>query len=187
MVRTLARKIRTTLCVVAVLAVPFGTTAASPAGASMRGTDRPIIRFVAGGFTSPALTVSDVVVDGSTARINVSGADHWSGALEGTTTYSGSGTVDLVTGEVNLTVLETFTGSLRGVGSGHLYSIDKLTTDPTQVADCLVVGGDGDLAGVHGFVHFEATKVTNPDPFGNGDSTGYYVGLLLVPHHPWSS
>ena len=138
MVRTLARRIRTTLCVVAVLAVPFGTATTSPAGASMSGTHHPTIRFVGGGFTSPALTVSDVVVDGSTARFNLSGGDHWSGALDGTTTYSGSGRVDLVTGAVKGTVFETFTGSLHGVGSGHLYSIDSLTSGPTQggTVDC---------------------------------------------------
>src|SRR5690349_17924495 len=103
------RRSRTALCLIAALSICATAAVTSPVGAATGRDPHVIVRLVAGRFTSPALTITNPVVDGSIVHFTLSGGDHWTGSLEGTTTYSGPGTFDLVAGAVTATVHETFT------------------------------------------------------------------------------
>jgi hypothetical protein len=161
------------------------TAVATDAAGAATGQAHVSLHLAGGHFTSPALNITDPVVDGSIVHYNLSGGDHWTGTLDGNTTYSGSGTIDLVSGAITATVFETFTGTMRGVGTGHLHSVDTIKSDGVHMptVDCLVVNGDGALTGTVGFLHFAETSVTNADAYGNGDAAGYYIGFLVTRGH----
>jgi hypothetical protein len=76
---------------------------------------------------------------------------------------------------------ETFTGTVTGVGTGQLQFVEYLhqSAPGEATVDCLITSGTGDLAGLHGYVHFRQTGEIDPDPSGNGISTGDYTGLLF--------
>ena len=160
--------------------------AATPSGAATASPmthHNPICQLATGTFTSPALTITDVTVDPVIPTLyhyTASGGDHWTGTLTGDTTYTGPGTVDLVTGASQAYLHEVFVGTVDGVGSGRLRFSDVVTTQPPALStvDSAVIGGHGQIARVRGGLHFVQTEVTNPDPYGNGDSAGTYSGVL---------
>ncbi len=76
---------------------------------------------------------------------------------------------------------ETFSGTVAGIGTGEMHSIDYIQSGPDNLAqvDLLVVGGTGGLAGIHGALQFQTTQLVDPDPFGNGINYGDYTGYLF--------
>ncbi len=185
MLRTPFRRTRAALCMVAALSICATAVATDAAGAATVQAHGVSFHLAGGHFTSPALIITDPVVDGSIVHYKLSGGDHWTGTLDGNTTYSGSGTIDLDSGATTATVFETFTGTMRGVGTGHLYSVDTIKSDGVHMGtvDCRVVKGDAALTGTVGFLHFAVTSVKNADAYGNGDSAGYYIGFLVTGGH----
>ncbi len=160
------------------LAVPSGAATAVPMS-----HHNPICHQATGTFTSPALTITDVTPDPTIPNLyhyTASGGDHWSGTLTGDTKYQGPGTVDLVTGEVQVDLHEVFIGTVDGFGSGKLRLSDHVSAFPPGLptVDTAVTGGHGEIARVRGGLYFQTTEVTNPDPYGNGDTAGTYSGML---------
>jgi hypothetical protein len=81
-------------------------------------------------------------------------------------TYSGPGTVD-----------EVFTGSVAGVGAGHLHFAETYTdTNGNVSVDCTIVSGDGALAALRGTMHFAGSGVP-----ATGAGRGTYVATFTRP------
>jgi hypothetical protein len=89
----------------------------------------------------------------------------YSGALSGTTTTTFTQVINCKTGRTQGKGIETFTGSIAGVGSGTLTWRDEFTSafDCTTfaVSDFSGIGvalaGTGSLAGLHGELSFTDT------------------------------
>jgi len=179
----LLRRIRPLLLAPALVLALAGTgfgAMATPASASAR-TSGHVFALAHGTFVGQPLTVTSVVPDGAIYRIEGFSGDHWDGTLTGDTSYSGSGTFDPATGAVAMVLHETFTGTVAGVGSGQIQFVEYLQQSGpgNATVDCLVTSATGDLAGLHGYVHFRQTGVIDPDPTGNGTSVGDYIGALF--------
>jgi hypothetical protein len=173
---------RLALAVLAVAGLTVASVFLTPVTAGATGV-RHRVELVGGTFIGQPLTVTNVAPTDDPNVYSFDGAsgDQWAGALTGSTSYSGSGTINLATGETRMVLHETFTGTIKGFGSGQLRFVEYLQSGPDNLGqvDCLVVGGTGDLARVRGALEFRATSVVDPDPTGNGTSYGPYTGFLF--------
>jgi len=177
------RTIRSLVAVAGVVSMALVSLSAvsSPAFGAMAVKRDAVVLVPHGTFIGQPLTVTNVMVDGDVVTFDASAGDQWSGDLTGTTTYRGHGTLDLTTGESRVVVYETFTGTVAGIGTGEMHSIDYIQSGPDNLgqADCVVIGGTGGLAGIHGALQFRTTQLVDPDPFGNGTNDGVYTGFLF--------
>ena len=98
--------------------------------------------------------------------------------LEGDTTYRGPGVFDPATGDADILLNETFTGTLASLGAGRLDCIDVLhqNADGSGTLELWVIRGSGQLQGLHGHIHF-SWSATNPD----GSVDGTFQGVLYRP------
>ena len=96
----------------------------------------------------------------------------WHGDLEGTTKFVFHGIADIKTYASVGTSNEVFTGSMVGVGSGHLRFREKLKTDAqgTLTVDATIVGSDGALDAMQGTMHFAGKGVPS-----TGEGSGTYT------------
>jgi hypothetical protein len=103
---------------------------------------------------------------GFIVRCSTSGfVSSYSGSLTGTTTTTFTQLINCRTGRTQGSGVETFTGSIAGVGSGTLTWRDEFSAgfDCTTfaVSDFSGIGvalsGTGDLAGLHGTLSFTET------------------------------
>ena len=85
-----------------------------------------------------------------------------------------------------MTLNETFVGSVRGYGTGTLHFLDHVYVSNSndiahavQFIDCMVVSGEGDLAGMGGWLRFQSTAYESPGPTGEQPSSGFYFGRLM--------
>jgi len=112
------------------------------------------------------LTCVPLGTAGFVVRCSTSGfVSSYSGALTGTTTTTFSQVINCRTGRTQGSGVETFTGSIAGVGSGTLTWMDEFTAG----FDCatfavsgfrgvgVALSGTGDLAGLHGMLSFTET------------------------------
>jgi hypothetical protein len=165
------------------LAAVFAPVAA---GASTRAvaTSSPVLKVVTGAFDGSPLAITNVVPTGITPTsysFDATGGDSWTGDLQGTTKYQGHGTTDIATHITDIQLVELFTGTVKGFGTGSLLFIEALHQDPHNLGsvDAFVLYGSGDLSGMHGYVHFQASQILNPDSSGNGEGLGTYYGLFV--------
>jgi hypothetical protein len=103
---------------------------------------------------------------GFVVRCTTSGfVSTYSGALTGTTTTNFTQVINCLTGRTQGSGVETFTGSIAGVGSGSLTWMDEFTAgfDCTTFAVSdfkglgVALSGTGSLAGLHGMLSFTDT------------------------------
>jgi hypothetical protein len=103
---------------------------------------------------------------GFVVRCDTSGfVSSYTGALTGTTTTELTQVINCRTGRTQGSGVETFTGSIAGVGSGTLTWMDEFTAgfDCTTFAVSdfkglgVALSGTGNLAGVHGMLSFTDT------------------------------
>lgn len=166
----------------ALVALLAGTFAVAIAGGGVAGADQrrersaPMILVAHGGFTSPPLTITNVQPSGSGLTFDVAGGDVWTGTLNGTTSYTGTGYLDPATGEGTLRLDETFTGTVRGLGTGTLHNQDfaQFHGDGSNTVEDFIVDGTGQLHGVRGYLHFVG-QTDGQD----GPSAGSYDGFLV--------
>jgi hypothetical protein len=127
-----------------------------------------------GTYLQPPVTPEDVEPqpDGETATFTVTSGTTWHGDLEGDTELTMDGVLDLTTNASSGTIDETFTGTVAGIGRGHLHLSETFTIDPTGAIeiDATVLDGDGDLSDVAGTMHFVGTG----DPV-TGEGGGTYT------------
>ena len=167
-----------TLVTLALLALSTGVEAAPASATIVR--KRHAVALATGTFVGQPLTVTNAVVDGDVVTFDGSSGDEWSGDLTGTTTYAGHGTLNLTTGETRMVLHETFTGTVAGFGTGQIHFVEYLQSGPSNLGqvDCVITGGTGELRGIAGALEFKATQVIDPDPYGNGITSGGYSGFL---------
>src|SRR4029077_10311556 len=105
-----------------------------------------------GTYVQPAVTPENIQAqpDGKTATYTVNSGTTWHGDLEGATTLVMEAVHDLTTTANSGTIDETFTGTVAGIGTGHLHLSETFTIDPTGVIaiDATVLDADGDLSGL---------------------------------------
>jgi len=125
-----------------------------------------------GTYVQPAVTPEDIQLqpDGKTATFTVHSGTAWHGDLEGDTEFVMEGVNDVATTANSGTIDETFTGTVAGVGEGHLHLSETFTVDPAGiiVIEATVLDGDADLEGLQGTMHFEGTSIPAT---GEGDGT----------------
>jgi hypothetical protein len=126
-----------------------------------------------GTYVQPAVQPEDVkTLPGGKASYIVHSGTVWHGDLEGHTALVMHGVVNTKTNASTGTDTETFTGTMKGLGAGHLNFTETWSTSPsgTLALDARVVSGDGALVGVHGSMHFAGSG----DP-ATGKGTGTYT------------
>ena len=127
-----------------------------------------------GTYVQPAVTPEDLKVlpGGKKASYRVESGTTWHGDLEGTTKFVMHGVADVANYASTGTNDEVFTGSVKDIGSGHLHLFETWTTSAAGnlSLDARIVGSDGELAGLHGTMHFAG----HGDP-KTGAGTGTYT------------
>jgi hypothetical protein len=112
------------------------------------------------------LTCVPLGAAGFVVRCSTSGfVSSYSGALTGATTTTFTQVINCKTGRTQGSGVETFTGSIAGVGSGTLTWMDEFTAgfDCTTFAVSgfrgvgVALSGTGDLVGLHGMLSFTET------------------------------
>jgi hypothetical protein len=135
-------------------------------------------RHVHGSWQNPEpLSISSL--DPVTGAYKLSGGSQWQGTFSGATTFTSDGHTNLLTGETEGTIDETFTGSTpRGrAGTLHLtetVSVAPMTGDTTIVAH--IDGGTGVFKRSRGKVTFTG----HTDQF-TGTGSGAYTGVWRRP------
>jgi hypothetical protein len=136
------------------------------------------VRVVHGTFLDPGASITNIQPSGDQFTFDVSGQVQYQGDVTGSSTYSGSGTVDPAANQITMDIKESFTGSIKGIGSGSAVFLDHIvTTEDTSSGDIvsLVVNGSGGLAGATGVLHQSWTAL-NPDGSIPGRVDGIVVG-----------
>jgi hypothetical protein len=155
-------------------AVPaVGAAAVGPASAS----PAVHIRSVRGTFLDPGANITNLQPSGDLYTFDVSGGTQDQGDMSGSTRYEGSGTVDLANDRVVMDLRETFTGSVKGYGTGTLLFLDHAVTNLDSTSGSIgtvVVSGTGGLTHVRGLLGWSWTT-RNVD----GSIPGEYHGALI--------
>jgi hypothetical protein len=149
------------------------TAAAVPASASPANH----VRAVQGTFLDTGSSITNIQPSGDLYTFDVSGGTQLQGDLTGSTSYAGSGTIDLANNRVVFDLRETFTGSVVGFGTGTVVMLDHVVTNVDASSGqigMLVVNGTGDLTHVRG-VMGESWTTRNAD----GTIPGEYHGILI--------
>jgi hypothetical protein len=123
----------------------------------------PTRYVVRGTYLQPTVRLEDVkTLSKQTSSYRVDTGTIWHGDLEGRSTVVMYGVVDTRTSANKGTDDETFTGNVKGIGSGHLTFEESFQIsrkgDLTLIAH--ILSGDGPLAGLHG--SFRLTGYSNP-------------------------
>jgi hypothetical protein len=116
--------------------------------------------------------------DLATGHYHAKGGSLWQGSWIGTTAVTAEGTIDLLSGDVDGNIRETFFGVANHVGTGTLRFREQFTIDGTTGAFHLVARikrGGGDFEGSSGKVHFDGRTL----PTGQG--AGTYSGHWRLP------
>jgi Protein of unknown function (DUF3224) len=153
--------------------VGLGAAAATPASAS----PACHVRVVRGTFVDGGATLSNIQPSGDLFTFDITGGTQLTGDLTGSTTYSGSGTVDLANDKVVFDLHETFTGSIKGIGTGTVLLLDHVVSNVDGTSGqigTIVASGTGGLAHVRGLMGWSWTT-RNAD----GSIPGEYHGLLI--------
>jgi hypothetical protein len=124
------------------------------------------------GLVSCALTSYDPI----THHFVCQGSTLWTGALEGVTYYTISGTINLLTSDSSGTIDEDFVG--QGLGrTGTLHFAETFTLDGKTShirIDATVVDGTRGFGGTTGHLVFVGTEISAADGYGT------YAGTLAV-------
>jgi len=105
------------------------------------------------------------------------GSSMWTGTWTGLTHYVFQGTLDLITGDAQGTLSETFSGTSSSGGTGTLQFQESLTlvgATSTLHIDATLTSGTGDFSGARGSVAFDGT-----DNLATGFGT--YAGWWQLP------
>jgi hypothetical protein len=133
---------------------------------------------VTGTWRQPAPAISNRVnaPGHKVATYTGTGGAVWRGSLSGTTELTLKATVNRATNARRATVVETFTGTLKGVGAGTLRLTGKSTSSSTGAlkVTAKVVTGTGALTGMSGTITFTGRV----DRSGAGTGAGRYRGTL---------
>ncbi|MDX6644251.1 MAG: hypothetical protein QOD76_2213 [Solirubrobacteraceae bacterium] len=147
----------------------FATTALLAATASALAAP-PVA--VSGTFAEPVPPVITAYDPGS-GNFYAYGGSVWTGTWSGATTWTTSGTVNLLTGDVKGTIDETFIGRSDDGGTGTLRFTETYTVNgaaSTIHIDAVLLDGTGDFAGSRGHVIFDGLQL--PSGQGQGTYTG---------------
>ena len=124
------------------------------------------------GLVSCALTAYDPI----THHFTCDGSTLWTGALEGVTYYTVTGTVNLLTSDSSGTIDEDFVG--KGLGrTGSLHFTETFTLDGKTSRihiDATAVDGTRGFSGTTGHLVFVGTEISAADGYGT------YAGTLAV-------
>jgi hypothetical protein len=124
------------------------------------------------GLVSCALTAYDPI----THHFTCEGSTLWTGALEGVTYYTISGTINLLTSDSSGTIDEDFVG--KGLGrTGSLHFTESFTLDGKTSRihiDATAVGGTRGFSGTTGHLVFVGTEISAAEGYGT------YAGTLAV-------
>jgi hypothetical protein len=130
-----------------------------------------------GTYVQPPVNITGIKTTGAaTSPFQATGGTMWHGDLEGQTSFTIKGIVNLQTGASHGTNDETFTGSVRGLGSGHLHLQETFTVSAQAVLslDATIVSSDGALSGLRGRMHFEG-----PSDLQTGAGSGTYTASFV--------
>jgi hypothetical protein len=112
--------------------------------------------------------------DTASGRFSAVGSSVWTGSWNGPTSWTTSGTINLLTGDAKGTLDETFIGRSDDGGTGTLHFTETYTIDGAKTAiyiDARLLSGTGDFTGSRGHVIFVGTEL----PSGQGEGT--YTGI----------
>jgi hypothetical protein len=107
--------------------------------------------------------------DPTTGTFTAIGSTAWSGTWTGVTTYTMSGTIDLITNESSGILDETFTGRQGTLSLHEHFTLDA--AGHLRIT-CRIVHGTGDYAGSRGRVVFDGQMI------GVVSGSGTYSGQL---------
>lgn len=114
--------------------------------------------------------------DPTTGTFTAVGSTEWSGTWTGVTTYTVSGTINLVTNESSGVLQETFTGTTSAAAAGQVGTLsltERFTLDAAGVLQirCRIVDGTGPFAGSRGHVDFEGQMLNILEGHGTYSGT----------------
>ncbi len=166
-------------CAVTVFAAGCGSgshTDASPsptaAAVSSPASTGPAVKAVSGKWANPTAAVT---LSSTGGVIKQRSGSIWTGDLDGKTTFNAVLRADPTSaGALVGTINEVFTGSVRGIGQGHLFLTEEITDTASGgvTVSATIVRGDGELKGVTGHLRFTGSSDIN----GIGD--GVYTGSI---------
>lgn len=112
----------------------------------------------------------------TTGAFTAVGSTEWFGSWTGVTTYTMSGTIDLLTNESTGVLQETFIGTAGSTSAtGTLELTEQYTLDASGWLGirCRIVSGSGAFAGAHGKVTFAGQMLSIVS--GSGTYTGTWT------------
>lgn len=138
------------------------------------------VTLVSGTWASAgAVTFTSFVPAGPNARITGFAASKWSGQVAGNTTFTARVLQLARSGVLRGQLLETFTGSVQGVGSGTLTFVEQFvqnTTTGVLTISAEITDGTGALSSLRGALHF--TGGTDARGLGDGAYTSRFTTSL---------
>jgi hypothetical protein len=159
--KPLGRIVLLVVAVTTALAACSSASASKPGAVSAANTaPAPTTRThqLHGSYVQPALKISDLkpIPGGTKESFRADGGTIWHGDLEGRTAFVMHGVVDTKTHATSGTNTEVFTGSMAGVGRGHIHFLETFTSDAkgTLSLDATITGSDDALIGLSGTMHF---------------------------------
>ncbi len=119
-----------------------------------------------GAFTYTSSSFNSIRVDGSNLIVDLSATVAYTGTFSGTSTLQGTLIIH-ADGSANFHDVETFTGTVNGVGGTVTFNLAGSNGPDSVVhATAAIISATGGLGGLHGVLHEVGTVPSPTGPVG---------------------